>query len=79
MPPSGPVPRRDIRYLINFIGDIVIAWALCILLKQVNPAVSLLAALFRLTYTAVALAGMLNLATVYRMLATPEYATAWRD
>ncbi len=55
----------------------MIAWALYVLLKPVNPAVSLLAALFRLIYTAVALAGMLNLVTVYRMLTAPEYATAF--
>jgi hypothetical protein len=60
-------------YLINFIGDIVIAWALYFLLLPVNRAVSLLAAWFRLIYTAVALVATFNLVTVYRMLTTPEY------
>jgi hypothetical protein len=60
-------------FLINFIGDIVIAWALYFLLLPVNRAVSLLAALFRLVYTAVALAAAFNLLTVYRMLTSPEY------
>jgi Domain of unknown function (DUF4386) len=62
-------------YLINFIGDIVIAWALYYLLAPVNQAVSLLAALFRLMYTAVALAASFNLLAIYRMLTTPEYLT----
>jgi len=60
-------------YLINFIEDIVIAWALYFLLAPVNKPLSLLAALFRLMYTAIALGGMFNLVTVYRMLTTPSY------
>lgn len=60
-------------YIINFIGDIVIAWGLYILLTPVNQALSLLAALFQLVYTAVAMSGAFNLATAYRMLTTPEY------
>jgi hypothetical protein len=59
-------------YLINFIGDIVIAWALYFLFIPVNRAVSLLAAVFRLVYAAVALVGMFNLVTVYRMLKAPQ-------
>jgi Domain of unknown function (DUF4386) len=60
-------------YFLNFIGDIIIAWALYILLAPVNQALSLLGSLFQLVYAAVALGGMFNLATVYRMLTTPEY------
>ena len=60
-------------YLINFIEDIIIAWGLYILLAPVNRALSLLAAWFRLLYTAVAVVGAFNLATVYRMVTTPEY------
>ena len=62
-----------ICYLINFIEDVIIAWGLYILLAPVNRALALLAAWFQLIYTAVALAGAFNLATVYRMLTTPEY------
>ncbi|MGC1380803.1 MAG: DUF4386 domain-containing protein [Candidatus Baltobacteraceae bacterium] len=61
-------------YLINFIGDVVIAWALYFLLAPVNRALSLLAALFRLVYTAIALVGTFDLVTVYRMVTTPEFA-----
>jgi len=62
-------------YLVNFIEDIVIAWALYILLAPVNRSLSLLAALLRLMYTAIALGGMFNLVTVYRMVTTPEFVT----
>lgn len=64
-------------YLINFIEDIVIAWALYILLAPVNQALSLLAAWFQLVYTAIALFGAFNLVTVYRMLTTPAYRTTF--
>lgn len=64
-------------YLINFVEDIVIAWALYYLLAPVNRAVSLLAALFQLVYAAIALAGWFNLVAAYRMVTTPEYATAF--
>jgi hypothetical protein len=62
-------------YLINFIGDIVITWALYLLLLPVNGAVSLLAALFRLVYTTAGVVAMFNLVTVYRVLTTPQYLT----
>ena len=62
-------------YWVNFIEDIVIAWALYILLAPVNRSLSLLAAWLRLMYTAIALFGMFDLVTVYRMLTTPEFAT----
>lgn len=60
-------------YLINFIGDIIAALGLFILLAPVNRAISLLAAWFRLIYTAVALVGLFNLLTVYRMITWPGY------
>ena len=60
-------------YLINFVGDIIITWALYLLLLPVNRAVSLLAAWFRLIYTAAGVVAMFNLVTVYRVLTTPEY------
>jgi hypothetical protein len=64
-------------YLITFISDVVIAWALYVLLVPVNRSVSLLTAWFRLVYTAIALFGLLNLVTVYRLLSTPDYLTAF--
>ncbi len=64
-------------YLINFIEDIIIAWALYILLAPVNRALSLLAALFQLVYATIAISGWFNLPIVYRMLTTPEYLTTF--
>jgi hypothetical protein len=60
-------------YLISFIGDVVIAWALYILLKPVNKALSLLTALFQLVYAAVALCSIFGLLNVYQLIATPYY------
>jgi len=64
-------------YLLTLILDVVIAWALYVLLAPVNRSVSLLTAWFRLVYTVIALVGLLNLVTVYRLLHTPDYLTAF--
>lgn len=66
-------------YLVEFIEDIVIAWAFYVLLAPVNRAVSRLAAWFRLMYTAIAFFGMLKLVTVYHLVTSPEYAAAFGD
>ena len=60
-------------YLITCIEDVVIAWALYVLLVPVNKSMSLLTAWFRLIYTAVALFACLNLVAVYRLISTPDY------
>lgn len=62
-------------YLVTFICDIVVAWALYILLRPVNESLSLLTALFRWVYTVIALMALLNLVTVYRMLDSTGYST----
>ena len=62
-------------YFISFIGDVVIAWALYILLAPVNRSLSLLMAWFQLVYAAVALGGLLNMVSVFRLLNTPDYLT----
>jgi hypothetical protein len=64
-------------YLITLIFDIIIAWALYILLMPVNRSLSLLCAWFRLVYTMMALYGLMNLTTVHRLLHTPAYLTAF--
>lgn len=64
-------------YLITLILDVIIAWALYVLLIPVNRSVSLLTAWFRLVYTVIALFSLLNLTTVYRLLHTPVYLTAF--
>jgi hypothetical protein len=64
-------------YLITVVLDVVIAWALYILLAPVNRSVSLLTAWFRLVYTVIALFSVLNLTTVYRLLHIPAYLSAF--
>lgn len=64
-------------YLVTFIEDVVIAWALYVLLAPVNRSLSLLTAWFRLVFAAIALFGWLNLVTVFRLLNTPEYLTSF--
>jgi hypothetical protein len=60
-------------YLVSFILDIVLAWALYHLLAPVNRALSQLTAWFRLIYAAVALCATLNLTTLFTLLNTPDY------
>jgi hypothetical protein len=64
-------------YLIEFIEDIVIAWALYILLIPVNRALSLLTAWFRLMYTAIAFFGLLKLVSVFQLVTSPDYMKAF--
>ena len=66
-----------ICYILSFIGDVVIAWALYVLLAPVNKSLSLLTSWFQLVYTAVALCGVFGLLDVYHLLSTPYYLTAF--
>jgi hypothetical protein len=52
-------------YIISFIGDVIIAWALHVVLAPVNRALSLLAAWCQLVYAAVALCSVFGLLDVY--------------
>jgi hypothetical protein len=61
-------------YLLSYVCDVIIAWALYYLLKPVSASLSLLAAWFQLVYTAVGLYASLNLVIVLRLLNTPEDA-----
>ena len=63
-------------FFINFIEDIVIAWALYFLLAPINKAVSLLASLFQLVYASICFTGLFNLLPVYRALTSGEYGSA---
>ena len=64
-------------YIISFIGDVIIAWALYVLLAPVSRALSLLTAWFQLVYAAVALCSVFGLLDVYHLLATPYYLTVF--
>ncbi len=65
-------------HLVTFICDVIVAWALYVLLKPANEYLSLLTALFRLVYTLIALVALLNLVTVFRLLNTSDYPTVFQ-
>jgi hypothetical protein len=71
----GLLAAAILCYIISFIGDVIIAWALYVLLAPVNRALSLLTAWFQLVYAAVALCSVFGLLDVYHLLATPYYLT----
>src|SRR3569832_1624282 len=60
-------------YLITFICDIIVAWALYILLKPVNQNFSLLTALFRLVYAVIAIIALLNIVNIINLLNPSHY------
>jgi hypothetical protein len=62
-------------YLVTFICDVLVAWALYVLLIPVHRSLSLLAAWFRLVHAVIALSGLAKLVTVFRILDTPDYLT----
>ena len=64
-------------YLINFIGDIVVAWALYVLLAPVHRSISLLAAWFQLVYAGIGLVGVSKLVAAYNLLNMPDYLAAF--
>jgi hypothetical protein len=64
-------------HLITFIADIILAWALYVLLVPVHRALSLLTAWFRLVYTAVALGALMHLVSAFRLLGDSAYREAF--
>lgn len=66
-------------YLVIFVCDVIVAWALYVLLAPVHRQLSLLTAWFRLVYTAIALVALLNLATVFRLVHAPGRGRALGD
>ena len=60
-------------YFFWLLGDVVIAWALYVLLAPVNRALSLLASWLQLTYAAMSLAAVSNLGLLYRLVVLPDY------
>ena len=64
-------------YLITFLEDIVLAWALFYLLAPVNRALSWLTAWFRLIYAAIVLVGLTNLIAAYHLATTSGYAASF--
>lgn len=60
-------------YFVIFVCDVVVAWALYVLLAPVNRSLSLLTAWFRIVYTVIAFVAMFKLVTVFHMLDLPDY------
>src|SRR5207302_7523041 len=63
-------------FLINFIGDVVAAWGLYLLLRPVNAFVSMFIAWLRVVFATLGLAAVLNLVTAHRLLTRPAALTA---
>lgn len=66
-------------YLIVFLMDILVAWALYVFLKKVNKNLSLLTAWFRVIYTVIAISSLFSLIKVLRLLNTPHYLDVFSD
>ncbi len=63
--------------LINAVLDLVVAWALYIVLKPVNKSISLLSAWFRVAYTVVLVVALSNFVNVLQLLTGTDYLTAF--
>jgi hypothetical protein len=55
-------------FLINFIGDVVAAWGLYLLLRPVSASFSMFVAWLRVVFAALGIAAVQNLVTAYRLL-----------
>ena len=62
-----------ILYVVNFIGDIIAAWGLYILLKPVSNFFSMFAASLRIIFTILSLVSLMNLLTVLQLLQPHDY------
>lgn len=63
-----------LSYLVSALGDVVIAWALFLLLAPVHRALALLGSLLQLVYAAAWLAAIAQLGVLYRLVSSPDYA-----
>jgi hypothetical protein len=64
-------------FIIVLILDVLVAWALYVLLKPVNKNLALLAAWFRLIYTAIFGVALYNLLSVLQILSGADYLTVF--
>jgi hypothetical protein len=63
-------------FLINFIGDVVAAWGLHLLLRRIHASFSMFVAWLRVVFATVGIAAVLNLVTAHRLLTRPDAVTA---
>ena len=64
-------------FIIVLILDVLVAWALYVLLKPVNKNLALLAAWFRLIYTAIFGVALYNFLSVLQLLSGADYLTVF--
>jgi hypothetical protein len=64
-------------FAVNFVLDVVVGWALYILLRRTSRSLSLLAAAFRLATGAIGATALLNLLAVLPLLDGTGYAAAF--
>jgi hypothetical protein len=64
-------------FLIVFILDVVVAWALYVFFRRTSSEISLLAAWFRVVYAAVASTALLSLLVVLQLVDAAGYSTAF--
>jgi hypothetical protein len=65
-------------FIIVIILDVVVAWALYVLLKPVNKSLSLLTAWFRLVYATIFGIALLNLIIALHLLSGADYLTVFK-
>ena len=63
-----------LSYAVSALGDVVIAWALYVLLAPVHRALAILGSLLQLVYAAVWLTAISNLGLLYRLVNIPDYS-----
>lgn len=64
-------------YLVTFCCDVLVGWALYVLLRPVHASLSLLTAAWRFVYAAIGLSLLVNLVTVLRLVRIPDYGAAF--
>jgi hypothetical protein len=77
MASAGSFRIGIVLFLIVAILDVVVAWALYILLKPANKSLSLLAAWFRVIYAAIFAIALTNLLNVLQLLNGADYLKAF--
>lgn len=60
-------------FIVVLLCDVLVAWALYVFLKPVNQSLSVLAAIFRLVYTAIFAVALLNLSNALQLLNGAAY------
>jgi Domain of unknown function (DUF4386) len=64
-------------FVVVLLCDVLVAWALYVFLKPVSQSLSLLAAIFRLVYTAIFAAALFNLANALQLLSGAEHLSVF--